>query len=232
MSDYSCWLISNRVELLPVIQQNLLPEKLNFFDGTGIGSFSRLVNQCVVQSPTECVIMMSHKVRPIQQDVQKTLELLERGYAFVGLRLFRFFGFRKELFRQIGCFDERFIGGGFEDYDLIVRMIEHNLAFYTEETVPWIDEPSSWTINGHYPGYDHWCKKWQHHWNPPSHIPTKLERTVSEERYQHYVDKLGPSTGWKFLTGRENSYNTNYPHVSAFYNMQIVSSAQMRYTRI
>ena len=232
MSDYSCWLISNKPQVFAEIQQGLAPENLNFFDGTGVRNFSTLVNTCVVQAPTETVILMSDKVRPTQYHVQKTLELLERGYAFVGLRLFRFFGFKKELFRQIGLFDERYIGTGYEDYDLVVRMIENNLAFYTDEAVPWIDTPSQWTINGHYPGYDHWCRKWRHHWNPPNHIPVKIERTVPEEQYQHYIDRLGPSTGCKFLTGRENTYNTNYPHVGAFYDMQIVSSAQMRYTRI
>jgi len=232
MTDYSCWLISNKPEVFSEIQIGLQPEVLNFFDGTGVKNFSTLVNTCVVQAPTETVILMSDKVRPNSMHVKKTLDLLSQGYAFVGLRLFRFFGFRKELFRQIGFFDERFTRTGYEDYDFVVRMIEHNLSFYTDEIVPWIDSPSQWTVNGHYPGYDHWCTKWQHHWEPNSHIPTKIERTMPEERYQHYIDLLGPSTGQKFLTGRENTYNTNYPHVGAFYDIEIVSSAQQRFTRI
>jgi hypothetical protein len=232
MREYSLYLISNKPQVYPEIQSGLQPENLNFFDGTGVSNFSTLVNTCVVQAPTETVILMSDKVRPTQYHVQKTLELLERGYAFVGLRLFRFFGFRKELFRQIGCFDERFYKTGYEDYDFVVRMIENNLAFYTDEIVPWIDSPSQWTVNGHYPGYQHWGTKWKHYWRPDSHIPTKIERTMPEERYQAYLDKLGPSDGWKFLTGRENTYNTNHPHVGAFYDMEIVSSAQMRYARM
>jgi len=227
--NYSLFLISNKPEEFNEIQSELAPECLNYFDGTNMPSFSKLVNTCVSSADTETVILMSHKVRPTTDHIRQTLELLDSGYAFVGLRLFRFFGFKKELFRQIGCFDERYVGGGFDDYDFIVRMIEHNLAFYTDESVPYIESPSQWEINGRYPGYDHWCAKWQHHWQSGSHMPARLERTMAEEQYQY---DFGPSVPTEFLKGRANCRNTNYPHVNAFFDMNIVSDAKLRYDRI
>jgi len=229
MNNYSIYLISNKPHVFNEMQAELAPETLNFFDGSNVKNFSQLVNSCVASSPTETVILMSDKVRPTPVHIHKTLELLDSGYAFVGLRLFRFFGFKKELLRRIGFFDERFIGTGYEDYDFVVRMIENNLAFYTEESVPYIDSPSQWTVNGHYPGYTHWCEKWKHYWQHDSRIPTKLERTMREEQYSY---NLGKSIPTKFIEGKHNSYNTNYPHVNAFYDMEIVSSAKLRYERI
>ena len=229
MTDYSLYLISNKHEVFDEIQSGLADEKLNLFDGTTVKNFSHLVNTCVASALTETVILMSDKVRPTPEHVHRTLELLDKGYAFVGLRLFRFFAFKKELFRRIGFFDERYIGSGYEDYDMIVRMIENNLAFYTEESVPYIESPSQWTVNGHYTGYAHWCEKWRHHWKPGQRVPVALERTMQEETYFY---NIGASTPTKFLEGRENSYNTNYPHVNAFYDMEIISSAKLRHERI
>jgi hypothetical protein len=49
----------------------LSPTKIEYFDGTGYTSFSKLVNACVEQSPTETVIIMSDKVLPTDADVKK-----------------------------------------------------------------------------------------------------------------------------------------------------------------
>jgi hypothetical protein len=228
-NDYSLYLISNKSVVYNEIQTGLDPEVLHFFDGTGVKNFSTLVNTCVASASTETVILMSDKVRPTKEHVDKTLKLLDDGYAFVGLYLFRFFGFKKELFRRIGFFDERYIGTGYEDYDFLVRLIENNLAFWTEESVPYIDSPSQWTINGHYPGYDHWCRKWKHHWVAGSHIPVAIERTVPEETYNY---NLGPSVSTEFLQGQEKCFNSNYPHAGAFFDMEIVSSARMRHGKV
>jgi hypothetical protein len=227
---YSLFLISHKPETHAEIQRGLGSETLRFYHGANFPSFSRLVNRCVADAHTETVIIMSHKVRPNSSHVKRTLELLDQGYAFVGLHMFRFFGFRKELFREIGFFDERYVGGGFEDYDFVVRMIENNLAFYTDESVPMVGGPSSWEKDGMYPGYPHWCTKWKHFWNSTSHlpIPERIERTMSEEAYNY---DLGPSTGIKFLRGRENCFNTNFGHVGAFFEMDIVSGAKLRFTR-
>ena len=216
MKDYTIFLISNDTSKYNPIQQSILPEMLCYFDGTGYPSFSKLVNDCVASCRTETVIIASDKVMPNQSHVQKTLHLLDRGYGMVALYRYAFFGFRKELFRQIGMFDERFQGGGFEDYDMTVRLIESNIAMYVTEEVPYSPGQSKWNYGAAYP---HWTTKWKHHWKPElGAIPEALERTMPEEDYGH---DLGPKKGTKFLTCFENSYVCGSIHVEPFFRMKI-----------
>lgn len=142
--DYSCYLITNEPSKHDAIQQSIVPETVHLYDGTGYPSFSKLVNDCVEQCPTETVIIMSDRVLPDAGHVQKVLRLLEMGYAFVGLYRFAFFGFKKELFRRIGPLDETFVGGGGEDIDWCFRLREANLACYLTHEVPYTPGVTRW----------------------------------------------------------------------------------------
>jgi GT2 family glycosyltransferase len=144
MNNYTSFIISNKPEIVPVIQLSISPEPVTLFDGTGCASFSRLVNSCAAKCNTEIVIMMSDKVLPRAEHVHKLLNLLNNGYGFVGLYRFAFFGFKKELFRKIGPMDERFVGGGFEDDDFYIRLKEANIAMYVTHDVPYNTALSSW----------------------------------------------------------------------------------------
>lgn len=223
--DYSIHLISNKPETYDVIQQGLYPEKLNYFDGTGYPSFAKLINSCVAASPTETVIIVADKVRPTPAHVKQVLELLNVGYAFVGLYMYGFFGFKKELFRTIGPFDERYVGGGFEDYDYNVRMLEADLAFFITKDVPYIANPSSWTRDGKYPGYDFWTRKWYHIWVEGNEAPVRLERTLHEEQYDY---DFGPRVPTTFLSAKKHCYTTCYEHTGVFMTMQITNSPELK----
>ena len=85
MNDYTCYVISNKPHLFPAIEKSMDPIQVQYFDGTGYTSFSKLVNACVEAAPTETVIIMSDKVLPTESDVTKTLVLIEQGYGLVGL---------------------------------------------------------------------------------------------------------------------------------------------------
>jgi hypothetical protein len=144
MNNYSSFIISHRPEIVPVIKLSISPEPVTLFDGTGYASFSKLVNSCVANCDTEIVIMMSDKVLPRAEHVHQLLNLLNKGYGFVGLYRFAFFGFKKELFRKIGPMDERFVGGGFEDDDFYIRLKEADIAMYVTHDVPYNAAESSW----------------------------------------------------------------------------------------
>jgi hypothetical protein len=218
--NYSIYLINNDRSVFDEMQECLKPDTLQYFDGNGYSSFSQLVNSCVASSPTETVIIANYKSRPTPEHVHKTLRLLNEGYAFVGLGKFKFFGLKKELFRKIGMFDERYVGGGHEDYDFIVRLIENDLALYMTEEVPIHHATSKWANpDGVYPGHGHWATKWKHYWTKGAMLPDKLERTMNEEKYDY---DLGPSVPTKFLNCRENSY-TEGNHCSEFFYMPLAS---------
>ena len=111
--EYTLYLISYRPHLATEIEKSISPETFVYFDGTGYPSFSKLVNSVVAECPTEIVIIMSDKVRPTQNHVHELIAKLNQGYGFVGTYSYAFFGFRKDLMRRIGMFDERYVGGGF-----------------------------------------------------------------------------------------------------------------------
>jgi hypothetical protein len=198
MKPHSCFVVSNKPHLFPLIQQSIAPEKVSLFNGEGFESFSRLVNSCTAAAPTEIVIVMSDKVRPTHAQVQKTVDLVEQGYGLVGLYRFGFFGFKKQLMRQIGMFDERYVGGGYEDDDMYIRLKEANIAMYITEEMLYEKSTSSWNYARARP---HFVDKWLDTDSPlygdsSRHASEFVKRKLPEQRLDY---DLGPSVAAKFL---------------------------------
>lgn len=145
--NVTCWVISNRPNRFAGINRSLKPVNCNYLDGNHAESFSRLVNKATAMSMTENVIIIGDKLLPRPEHVYKTLDLLDKGYAVVGLYLYGFFGFKKQLMREIGTFDERYIGGGYEDIDFTIRVIESNKAIYFSNEMPYFRETTSWNYS-------------------------------------------------------------------------------------
>lgn len=227
MKDYSIFLVSNKPDRYSKIQESLLPELLYYHDGSNARSFSHLVNSCIASSLTETVIIASDKVYPTSENVDKIIQLLDLGYGLVGLYRFAFFGLKKELFRKIGMFDERFIGGGFEDNDIVNRLILSNIAFYFTEEVRYMQEPSSWNYDRSGP---HYLEKWRHHWDrgPLPDVPL-FEKTLIEEKYEY---DLGKSVPIKFLPCRDFSYvdgDSSTRMIIPFMKTEIITSVPLEF---
>jgi hypothetical protein len=197
--NYSCYVISNKPHLFSAIEESMKPEKVQYFDGTGYTSFSKLVNTCVEQSSTEIVIIMSDKVLPTDADIKKLLSLIDQGYGLVGLYRFGFFGFKKQLMRQIGMMDERFVGGGYEDDDMYIRLKEANISMYISEEVAYTKSVSSWNYSLSKP---HFINKWIDTESPlydPSAKPSaaSIKRKINEAPLDY---NLGEQVPTSFLT--------------------------------
>jgi GT2 family glycosyltransferase len=186
--SHSSFVISNRPHLFEPIQQSIFPEPVKYFDGTGYPSFSKLVNSCVASADTETVILMSDKVIPTNNDINRLLELLDQGYAMVAFYRLAFFGFKKQLLRKIGMFDERFVGGGFEDDDFYIRLKEANLGVYISHEIPYTKSSSGWNYSL---AQGHFVNKW----GDVAQIG-ELKRTIEEEQYQY---DLGTEIPVEFL---------------------------------
>ena len=198
---YSIFLISNQSEKYLEIQRSLAPELIYYFDGSEAESFSQLVNNCIASCPTETIIIASSRVEPTASDVNKILDILDRGYGLVGLYRFAFFGFKKELIRKIGFFDQRFIKGWWEDVDFVMRMVIANIAFFFTEEVKYIPGPSSWD---HDEAEKHFQNKWQRYYvSTDGNNLEMFEKTLSEELYDY---ELGPPVPVEFLSVRDHSY--------------------------
>lgn len=196
---YSCYVISNKPHLFSAIEESIKPVKVQYFDGTGYTSFSKLVNACVEQSPTEIIIIMSDKVLPTDADIKKILLLIDQGYGLVGLYRFGFFGFKKQLMRQIGMMDERFVGGGYEDDDMYIRLKEANISMYITEEVGYTKSASSWNYNLSKP---HFINKWIDTESPlynPLEKPSSaiIKRKINEVTLDY---NLGEEVPTVFLT--------------------------------
>jgi hypothetical protein len=152
-------------------------------DGTGFPSCSHLWNRCIERCPTELVVIANERSRPLQIHIDKLLGLLDQGYALVGLYRFGFFGFPKETIRIIGPFDERFVGGWYEDNDAILRLRESDLAYFESEECPYLFSPSSWP---HEKASEHFRRKWNRNWTRSLPEPAST------------ID-LGSNTGQTFL---------------------------------
>lgn len=211
--DYSIFLISHQPHRYTKIQESLLPETLYYYDGTGAPSFSKIVNSVAEYSRTENVIIVGHKSFPKSNDIKKMVDLLNSGYGLVGLRKFAFFGFKKQLLRQIGMFDERFAGGGWEDNDIIMRMIMANIAYYMTEEIEYHPEPTTWDYGV---TLEHFTKKWHHDWeNNINGVPI-FTKMLDEESYNY---NLGPYIKTNFLTCKGNTFDTTV--LSAFMHTKI-----------
>ena len=186
--DYTIIIPSNRDALkdeLITYLKNIGEEPI-WKSGHGYPSFSKLINDCVIESPTEIIIICNDKARPKKEHIEKVLNLLEQGYGFAGLYAWGFFGFKKELFRRIGFMDERYVGGNYEDCDYLRRMMEGGIAMYNTFEIDYIMMGSSWDISK---TKNHYDKKWEHG-------DKYLKRLLPEEVYDY---NIGEKTNITFL---------------------------------
>lgn len=162
---------------------SIFPYKTRLVDGTNAESFSWLVNRCILSSATEVIIIMNDKVRADTSHIEKIIRLLNSGYGLASLYLFGFFGLTKQLIREIGWFDERFKGGGFEDVDFQNRLIEANIATYKTTEAPYLETGSSWKSNNNKEIYE---KKWREDFGANRLVRLDGERPVP------YIMPQGP----------------------------------------
>lgn len=192
LTDYSIIVPSSRLGLLIETCDHLVAigESPYGKNGTGYPSFSKLINECVYECPTEIIILCNDKARPEKEHIQKTLDLIRDGYGFVGLYCFGFFGFKKELYRKIGPLDERYVGGNYEDCDYIRRLNENNISAYLSYEIPYLESvKSGWNKWG---SLNHYNNKWDN---------SRVEegvciRLLPEETYDY---DFGPSKNDVFL---------------------------------
>lgn len=106
---------------------NMLKDGVNVHNYTK-QSLTELWNQCIIYSPTDWVLICN------DDGVFKPgwLDFLEGQIAtgkFLQINLLHYGGMciHKSLVAQLGWFDERFHGGGFEDIDWQLRLVEAGL---------------------------------------------------------------------------------------------------------
>ena len=151
-------------------------------------SYSELINDAVITSSNEYIVMLNARVKPQPQEVIHMLTLLENGYAMAGKHNVAYMAVTKELFRKTGWWDERYLGGGFEDDEFYLRMHLANLAIYDSHECVY---DFTWKQYHGVEGGDkcalsepHFFRKWRV-------MDTKIIKALPEENYKKYDGCLG-----------------------------------------
>lgn len=218
LPPYTIYVGSHRPNYVSEIQK-ILPQVIHH-DGTGYPSFSKLVNDCIRKCPTETFIFLGDKARPTQEDINKLLKLLNSGYAFVALFRFACFGFRKQLIRSIGFLDEKYVGGGYEDNDMYLRLREADYPVYISEEVKYTYQASTWSYRMTRPYHN---KKWSITVNT---IFRNLPETISVKDIDIPVDvdeewyKINWGyQNWNLKTKEPQWYNTSLKYSDSYFNV-------------
>lgn len=95
-------------------------------------SFSQLINDSVNETECEFMIFVNPKTQVTSEDIDFIIKQLHTGYCYVSVVGFGLFGTTKQLFRDIGLMDERFLGGEYEDNDMAMRLKLFNKAIYVK----------------------------------------------------------------------------------------------------
>jgi hypothetical protein len=193
--EYSVMIPSRRPNLanqckstMPFIQNVLI------VDSKETPSFSRVLNSCVQKSPTEIIIVCNDIVRPHTIHFDKMLNYIHRGYGIVFMCVNYFFGFKKDFIRDIGFFDERYIGDYCEGLDLEFRCKEADIAFFRSEEAPFVK------LMYNKNDQTHLNKKWDYRYpklGSNRTIPEYVTRKLKEEDYSYEI--MGLHQESKFL---------------------------------
>ena len=160
--DYTITICVKNEELAIPVMESLKPLKTIVMIGNNAPSFSKLVNDAILRCPTDIFIFCSHRVRPTKNDIQTLLNRIDEGHGLVTLYRLACFGFKKELIKRIGFFDERFLIGGWEDDDFNIRLKEADISYYEDESIEYINGVSLWKHPENKPKQSqiHYKKKW------------------------------------------------------------------------
>ena len=93
-------------------------------------TYSQAVNEAAMLTNSEYMIFINPKSNVTCDLINEIIIKLKEGYGLAAVSSFGFWGCCKELFREIGLLDERFLGGEHEDTDFIFRLKISNIAIY------------------------------------------------------------------------------------------------------
>lgn len=136
-------LTKSQQDMLQEISNKYIVEFLHRGDkySKNYNSFSQVINEFVVEAKNEFLVFINPKVESISSEkIEDLIDKLCSGFCWVSRISFGFWATTKELFRNIGMMDERFIGGEYEDIDFIMRLKFFNRAIFWEyqyDEYPW-----------------------------------------------------------------------------------------------
>ena len=142
-------------------------------------SYSEMLNSAINDSKTNVVVLVNDKVLPSSGELTRMISLLDLGFGYVGLYSIGFCAVTKDLIQKIGWLDERFLGGGYEDDDFLLRLRLNNIAIYDshESNYNYMSKPSKQSVSVPLSKSEpHFLEKWKLNQN-------RIEKALKEEDY-------------------------------------------------
>jgi hypothetical protein len=155
-------------------------------------SYSELVNQAINDCVYQNVILINDKVMTKKGDILRMLDLLEAGFGYVGLYSVGFCALTKSLIKKVGWFDERFIGGGYEDDDFLLRLCLNDIAIFdsVECDYDYFNVKTKQSVSVPLSGSEpHFNAKWKFD-------SDKVTKLLKEEDYVKYKDLSATEKKW------------------------------------
>lgn len=144
-------------------------------------SYSEMLNSAINDSTTNVIVLVNDKVLPSPGELTRMISLLDLGFGYVGLYSIGFCAITKDLIKKIGWLDERFLGGGYEDDDFLLRLRLNNIAIYDshESNYNYMSKPSKQSVSVPLSRSEpHFLEKWKLSQNI-------IEKVLKEEDYSH-----------------------------------------------
>lgn len=198
--DFTIYCPSIRLGFVEEIRRRLPHYKVRHFDGSKYLSCAKMTNDLIVDCPTETVVIIHDKIRPVESEIPEMLNLLDKGYGMVWLWPFGFGCFKKDIIRKVGFYDERFSDGQYEDADYIRRCREADIALYMLHKSERITIGTLWAATESQ-------KFYEQKWGPDG----SWNRLLSEESPKY---NLGPYQGTRFLTWNATVVDAHPPATS------------------
>jgi hypothetical protein len=137
-------IISNRPRISKRVLQFIGIEETRIINGDKSLSFSALCNSILKTNSDGINIVISDKCFPSKHDLEQMVKLIRSGIGLVGIFRFGCFGVHPIFLKKVGYFDENFIGGGYEDGDMVLRSFEEDISVRLYEAIKYFPLPSSW----------------------------------------------------------------------------------------
>lgn len=156
-------------------------------------SYSQMINEAIDESEDEFMIFLNPKTLPRAEDMNLIIEKLSSGYCAAAVMGLAFFGMSKQLVREIGMFDEKFIAGEWEDGDFLLRIMMHDKAIWF--AMDWSRYNYSASKCSPYRGssLSAFWKKWRLRENSIRYIEAKEKKICM----RHRQERLDISRSWK-----------------------------------
>ena len=155
-------------------------------------SYSEMLNTAVNDSKTEVIVLINDKVLPKPGELTRMISLLDAGFGYVGLYSIGFCAITKGLIKKIGWFDERYLGGGYEDDDFMIRLRLNDIGIYDSSESDYNYQASASKQSVTIPlskSEPHFFSKWKI-------TDDSIERKLNEENYQKYSLEDATTSEW------------------------------------